>query len=260
MNATEVHEHEFHAFVDGQLPKGRCTAVLAYLGRHPEEVVRLAAYARQKEELRTRLEEIGPGDGDPSTAELQQVLADRLAGRSTYRGWLRRAAAMAVLLGAGWWSNTFYQHHLADRLPDVVIEAAQAHEIFSGDLDRPVELTAMARSDMTAWFSSRLGELVEIPSLHEMGLRLVGGRLLAGEVGPVAQLIYEDASGYRISLCVSSEPSDSGPELEVVTLEGLTAGYWHEGDLTYALVAKATTQQLVAIATELGADQPPHWL
>jgi hypothetical protein len=45
----------------------------------------------------------------------------------------------------------------------------------------------------------------------------------------------------------------------MVTLEGLTAGYWHEGDLTYALVAKASEQQLVSIATELGADQP-DWL
>jgi anti-sigma factor RsiW len=259
MNAPEVQEHELHAFVDGQLPKGRCTTVLAYLGRHPEEVGRLAAYARHKEELRACLEEIGQPVEDPKTAELQQSLADRLAARSKYREWLHRVAAMAVLLGAGWWSNTLYHEHFASRLPDVVMEAAMAHEIFSGDRDRPVELTAVASTDLAAWFSSRLGELVEIPSLGGMGLRLVGGRLLAGDTGPVAQLIYEDASGYRVSLCLSSAPSDSRPELEVVTLEGLTAGYWLEGDLTYALVAKATEQQLVTIATELGADQP-GWL
>lgn len=259
MIAPEVHEDELHAFVDGQLPRDRCTTVLAYLGRHPEEVVRLAAYATQKADLRARLEELGQPTGDPKTAALQQALADRLAVRSRYGDWLRRAAAMAVLLGAGWWSNTLYQQYLTDRLPDVVVEAAQAHEIFGGDRDRPVELTAVARSDLATWFSSRLGELVEIPSLRGMGLQLVGGRLLAGDQGPVAQLIYEDASGYRVSLCLSSAPSQGGPELEVVTVEGLTAGYWHEGDLTYALVAKASEQQLVTIATELGADQP-DWL
>jgi anti-sigma factor RsiW len=259
MNAPEVHEDELQAFVDGQLPRDRCTTVLAYLGRHPEEVVRLAAYATHKEDLRARLEEIGQPTGAPKTAELQQALADRLAVRSRYGDWWRRAAAMAVLLGAGWWSNTLYHEHFAPRLPDVVLEAAQAHEIFSGDRERPVELTALARADLAAWFSSRLGELVEIPSLRGMGLQLVGGRLLAGDQGPVAQLIYEDASGYRISLCLSSAPSNSGPELEVVTVEGLTASYWHEGDLTYALVAKGTEQQLVTIATELGADQP-DWL
>jgi hypothetical protein len=60
-----------------------------------------------------------------------------------------------------------------------------------------------------------------------------------------------------MSLCLSSAASDRGPELEVVNVEGLTAGYWHEGDLTHA---KATGQQLVTLATELGADQPEHWL
>jgi anti-sigma factor RsiW len=260
MNAPEVDEEELHAFVDGQLPRGRCTAVLAYLGRHPDEIARLAAYALHKEQLRRKLEEFDlQGGGDATTAELQQALADRLSAPS-YRDWLRRAAAMALLLGAGWWSNTLYQRHLADRLPGVVVEAAQAHEIFGGDPNRPVELAAVAAADMAVWFSSQLGELVEIPSLHGMGLRLVGGRLLAGDDGPVAQLIYEDGSGYRVSLCLSSAPNESGPEVEMVTLEGLTAGYWHEGDLTYALVGHTSEQQLLAIATQLGADQPQGWL
>ena len=259
MNAPEVHEEELQAFVDGQLPSGRCTAVLAYLGRHPEEITRLAVYARHKEELRARLQEFElPGD-DPATAELQRALAQRLSGPS-YRDWLRRAAAMVALLAAGWWCNALYQHFLAHRLPDVVVEAAQAHEIFGTDRNRPVELTAVAAADIAAWFSKQLGERVEIPSLQGMGLHLVGGRLLAGDDGPVAQLIYEDPAGYRMSLCLSSAPNDDGPEVEVVTLEGLTAGYWHEGDLTYALVGNASEQQLVAIATRLGADQPRGWL
>jgi anti-sigma factor RsiW len=259
MTPPEIHEEELHAFVDGQLPGARCTAVLAYLGRHPDEITRLAAYARHKEELRRRLEEFELESGDPTTAGLQRALAERLTGRG-YRDWWRRAAAMAVLLGAGWWSNTLYQDHLTARLPGVVVEAAQAHEIFGTDATRPVELPAVATADMAAWFSRQLGELVEIPSLQSMGLRLVGGRLLAGSDGPVAQLIYEDGSGYRMSLCLSSAPNQGGPEVEVIELEGLTAGYWHEGDLTYALVGDTTEQQLVAIATQLGAGQPQGWL
>jgi anti-sigma factor RsiW len=259
MTGREVHEEELHAFVDGQLPMGRCTAVLAYLGRHPEDIERLAAYALHKQQLRRRLEEFELQSDDPTTAGLQRTLADRLT-RPGYRNWLRRAAAMAALLSAGWWSNTLYLHHIADRLPGVVVEAAQAHEIFGGDPNRPVELTAAAATDIAAWFSSRLGELVEVPSLQGMGLGLVGGRLLAGDDGPVAQLIYEDPSGYRVTLCLSSAPNDGGPEVEVVTLEGLTAGFWHEGELTYALVGDTSEQQLLAIATRLGADQPQGWL
>jgi anti-sigma factor RsiW len=73
-------------------------------------------------------------------------------------------------------------------------------------------------------------------------------------------MIYEDPSGYRVTLCLSSAPNDGGPEVEVVTLEGLTAGYWHEGELTYALVGDTSEQELVAIATRLGADQPDGWI
>jgi anti-sigma factor RsiW len=255
MNVPEIQEEELHAFVDGQLPKNRCTVVLAYLGQHPQDITRLVAYATQKEEIRTQLEAIDLRGGDPATAELERTLADRLR-RPSYSDWLRRVAAMVALLVVGWWSNTFYQQHLAARLPGVVLEAAQAHEIFGEDVDRPVEFPAAARADMAAWFSSRLGEAVEIPSLRALGLQLVGGRLLAGDDGPVVQLIYEDADGRRLTLGLSAAPGNSGPEVEVVTLEGLTAGYWHEGDLTYALVGETSRQQLMAIATTLGADEP----
>jgi anti-sigma factor RsiW len=255
MNAPEIQEEELHAFVDGQLPKGRCTAVLAYLGQHPQEIVRLAAYAAQNEAIRRQLDAIDMPDGNETTAALQQALADRMRGRSYHR-WLRRVAAMAALLAAGWWANSLYYQYLAARLPDVVVEAAQAHEIFSQDSDRPVELTAGAEADMETWFSSRLGKLVEIPSLHTLGLRLVGGRLLAGDDGPVVQLIYEDRDNYRLTLGLSAELVDMGTEIEMVTLGGLKAGYWHGGDLTYALVGPTTDQELIVIATRLGANQP----
>jgi len=255
MNAPEIGEEELHAFVDGQLPKGRCTAVLAYLGQHPQEIARLAAYAAQKEEIRRQLDAIELGGDNATTAALQRAVAERLRGRS-YQQWLRRVAAMVALLAVGWWANASHERYLADRLPGVVMEAAQAHQIFGKDIDRPVELTAAAAADMEAWFSSRLGELVKIPSLNALGLQLVGGRLLAGDDGPVAQLIYEGENNYRLTLGLSAEHVDAGLEIEVVMFEGLKARYWHEGDLTYALVGPESDQELVAIATQLGAGQP----
>jgi anti-sigma factor RsiW len=255
MNAPDIQEEELHAFVDGQLPKGRCTAVLAYLGQHPQEIVRLATYAAQKEAIRQQIDAVDMPDGDETTVALQQTLADRIRAR-TYHRWLRRVAAVAALLAAGWWGNSLYHQYLADRLPGVVVEAAQAHEIFSKDSDRPVELTAAAEADMETWFSSRLGKLVEIPSLRSLGLRLVGGRLLAGDDGPVVQLIYEHRDSHRLTLGLSAELVDGGTEIEVVTLGGLKAGYWRGGDLAYALVGPATDQELIVIATRLGAGQP----
>ena len=254
--AGDVREDELHAFIDGRLDEWRRTAVLAHLARQPDELRRLARYAVHKDELRRRVEAADlPGD-DPTTLRLQRELADRLTRASPTTARLRRAAAIALLIGAGWASNTLYHQYIERQVPHIVAEAAQAHQVFGGDSQRPVELTAASRAEMVAWFTGHLGEAVEIPSLHAIGLRLVGGRLLTGEDGPVAQLIYEDRGGRRLTLALSSEPTDAGPEIQIVEVSGLTAGYWQDGELAYAVVAETSEQQLVAIASEIGAQEP----
>jgi anti-sigma factor RsiW len=255
MSLPEMSEAELQAFVDGQLPEGRCTTVLAHLGHHPDDIQRLAEYARHKDALRHRLAAVDLAADDSTTAELQRALADRLT-RPNYGRWLRRAATIALLLAAGWSSHGLYQSYLENRIPELVIKAAEAHDVFGGDRRRPVELTAASSAEMSAWFSSRLGEPVEIPILAALGLQLVGGRLLTADDQPMAQLIYEDSAGHRLTLCLSSAPVEVGQEVELVEVGDLTAGYWHDGDLTYALVADTPDSQLVAIASELGAQEP----
>jgi len=259
MTLPEINEDEIQALVDGQLPAERCTAVLAQLGRHPAAFERLGQYALQKSELRRQLEALDLADDNPTTRALERSLANRLT-RREYLGWLRRVASVAALLAAGWSGHAFYQSYLQPHLPSLVVEAAQAHEVFGEDSQRPVELTAASRIEMAAWFSHQLGEPVEIPSLNAIGLRLVGGRLLSGDAGPVAQLIYEDGQRRRLSLCLSSEPAGNGLELELVEVDGLSAGYWQKGELSYALVAETPDLQLSAIASELGAEQPEDLL
>ena len=175
MTPREIDEDELQAFVDGKLSEARCTAVLAHLGRRPEEIQRLTQYAVHKDELRRGLHALELPDDNPTTAQLQRALAERLT-RPDYGRWLRQAASVALLLAVGWSSHVLYQTHLEPHLPSLVIEAAQAHEVFGDDSQRPVELTAASRTEMAAWFSHHLGEPVEIPSLHALGLRLMGGR------------------------------------------------------------------------------------
>ncbi len=259
MSLPEISEAELQAFVDGQLPEGRCTAVLAHLGRHPEDIERLSEHARHKDELRNRLAALDLAADDPATAELQRALADRLT-RPDYGRWLRRAATVALLLAAGWSGHGLYQSYLDNRIPELVIKAAEAHEVFGADRRRPVELTAASSVEMSAWFSSRLGQPVEIPILAALGLRLIGGRLLTAGGQPMAQLIYEDGAGRRLTLCLSSAPVEADQKVELVEVGDLTAGYWQDGDLTYALVADTPDAQLVAIASELGAEEPADGL
>jgi len=254
-----ISEAEMQALVDGRLAPRRQTEVLARLGRDPERLRRVAAYAEQTVALRRRVVALEDATADPASERLQRELGAALA-RRRHRPWLRRAAAAVLLLGAGWSGHALFQSSLAQRLPPVVVEAAQAHHVFAEDRQRPVEFRAAARKEMAAWFSRHLGEPVEIPSLHAVGLRLVGGRLLSGDDGPVAQLIYEDRSGYRLTLCLSGEPAEIGPDFQIAQVDGLTAGYWQDGEITYAVVAETSEQQLAVIATEAGAPAPERVL
>ena len=259
MSGLAIGEDELQAFVDGELPRDRGTAILAHLGRNPEDVQRLARYALQKDELRRGIDAINLPGGDPATLRLQEALADRLS-RPDRGRWLRRAAAVVLLLATGWAGHDVYHVYVEQRLPELVVEAAQAHEVFGGDSQRPVELTAASQVEMQAWFSRHLGEPIEIPSLQAIGLQLVGGRVLPGGDAPIAQLIYEDSAKRRLTLCLSAQLSDTGPVVELVQVEGLTAGYWEAGEVSYALVAQTPDLQLVAIASELGAEEPENLL
>lgn len=257
MNERTVSDHDLHAFVDGELPKHRLREVLVHLGTNPDEIPRLAWYIVQKEEIRRRLDAIARTTSDPETARLQEELGRRL-NRPSLLPWLRHGAAVVLLLGIGWWGHTLSDNYL--ELPPVVVEAAQAHQVFGDDRQRPVELTAAAERVMAAWFSHHLGEAVQVPSLEPLGLRLVGGRLLSADDGPVAQLIYEDDAERRLTLCLSSEPIEVGHEVQIAEIEGLTAGYWEVGDLSYALVAETSEVQLTAIAAELGGREAEPFL
>ena len=53
---------------------------------------------------------------------------------------------------------------------------------------------------MVKWLTKRLGTPVKPPMLGTLGYELVGGRLLPGNSGPVAQFMYQEASGQRRKL------------------------------------------------------------
>lgn len=247
-------EEEIHAFVDGQLEPARRQAVAAWLAEHPAEMQRARAYEAQKELLRAALLMEDEGEPAPRTAALEAALLRRLRRRTgRLPPALGRAAAVALLLATGWLGHVLFQRHVEAKLPEAVEDAAQAHEIFAQDPLRPVELPASDSQEIVAWFSGHLGEPIQIPDLRPLGLRFVGGRLLGTEEGPLAQLLYEDREGRRLGVYLSTQPIDLDREIQVAHVRDLTAGYWREGELIYTVVADTPTEQLIFIASEIGA-------
>ena len=82
--------------------------------------------------------------------------------------------------------------------------AAGGHVVSSPDERRPVEAGADQEQQLVTWPSKRLGTEVR-PSLKAVSYELIGGRLLPGDTGPVAQWMHHDGLGQRLTLYVSRE-------------------------------------------------------
>jgi anti-sigma factor RsiW len=129
-------------------------------------------------------------------------------------------------------------------------QAAVAHAVFSPDVRRPVEVTAQQEEQLVAWLTKRIGAPVRPPKLGALGFELVGGRLLPGNSGPVAQFMYQDASGQRLTLYVSTENTGNRDTAFRFAREGtVNVFYWIDGKFGYALSAGLDKGRLALIAT-----------
>ena len=151
-------------------------------------------------------------------------------------------------------------------MPDVVHDASDP--FIPGDPDAPfarrcrshrlADRTGSAadqEQQLVTWLSKRLGTPIHAPALKPVGYELIGGRLLPGETGPVAQFTYHDASGQRLTLYVTREPpksADGAPTAFRFGQDGpVNVFYWVDKDVGYALSSSADRLELTRVAHEV---------
>lgn len=258
MSKPMITEADLHAYVDGQGSDARRAGVEAHLAAHPEAAERVRAYQGQERALH---ELFDPVLEEPLPDALRQLAQQAPAGarlgdrRSLPRWSLQRIAASFVLTivsgGVGWLAHD--QYHPAQRMAQaapLARQAAIAHAVYSPDLRRPVEIGAEHEDQLVAWLSKRLGTPVRVPKLGAQGFALIGGRLLPGDRGPVAQFMYQDAGGQRLTLYVSTEIAANGDTAFRFSKEGpLNVFYWIDGKYGYALSAGIDKDALAGVAT-----------
>ncbi|UGQ46857.1 anti-sigma factor family protein [Massilia endophytica] len=247
-----VSEAELQAWVDGRLPAARRAAVDQYLNDHPQEAKRLRAYREQNAGLRALFNPVLDETLPPSLAGVPQRRW-RLPSQRLVAG-LAIAVGAGLLGGAGGWM-------LHDRLQqdDAVLaaqartalprQAALAHAVYSPEVRHPVEVGADQQQHLVAWLSKRLGAALRPPLLAQQGYELVGGRLLPGDSGPVAQFMYADAAGQRLTLYVS--PGQRGKQdtgFRFAQEGAVSVFYWIDGSFGYALSASVPKARLADIA------------
>ena len=126
---------------------------------------------------------------------------------------------------------------------------------------RAVEVGADHEDQLVAWLSKRVGATMKPPHLQTLGYALDGGRLLPGDKGPVAQFMYHDNAGVKLTLYVSKEingvgaaaPGQKNQETAFrFAQEGsVNVFYWVNGPFGYAISAESDKAELARVSGEV---------
>jgi len=238
-----VTEDELHAYVDGELPDERRSAVELWLAAHPDDAARVAAWRSQAELIRARY---GGVANEKPPAQLNLA---RLARRRRGMAAMIAAAVVAAFIAggaAGWFARGAEAGPSSDQRR-FTADALEAYRLYVVEVRHPVEVPGDQRPHLVEWLSKRLGSPLRAPELDRMGLKLVGGRLLPGPTGASAFFMYEAASGERFTL-YCGHTSDQETALLYTAREHNAAYYWVDHNLAYVLSGPAERDKLRAIA------------
>lgn len=234
-------ESDLHAWADGRLDAARAGEIEAWLAANPEEQARLQGWKRQKELLH---EAFDPVLEEPVPARL----ADAASRRPRSRLWRVAAAVGWIAIGsvAGYALRGVKPADPAQ--PSLARNAAMAHVVYTPEVRHPVEVGADQEVHLLQWLSKRLGTPINAPHFGKEGFDLVGGRLLPGERGPVAQFMYQDRGGRRLTLYVRGDPDNRDTAFRFAQEGKVGVFYWLDGRLGYALSGEIPRAELLAMA------------
>ena len=245
MNAP-ISENELHAYADGQLDAARLMQVEFWLAGHPERRAQIEEWRSQASQLHRAydrvLDEPIPARLIPAANASRWLDASKLAGVA----WLLFGAAIGFFL-RGETLRDPAPTQIAASLPR---QAAVAHAVFVPEVRHPVEVGADQEAHLLGWLSKRLGAPLKPPRLEEVGYRLVGGRLLPGDSGEVAQFMYENPAHNRLTLYVRpAAPRQADTAFRYARENDIDVFYWTDSRFGYALSGNTGREDMLRLAT-----------
>jgi anti-sigma factor RsiW len=265
--SAPVTEADLHAHVDRQLAPGRRAEVEAFLAAQPEARARVDDWSEQNRLLRRWLDPV-----------LDEPVPPRLSLKPAAPPFPWRGLAAGVLIacvsaGAAWSLRGLRDADAArlafadpartsaanrgGELVGFARRAAVAHGVYSADVRRPVEVGADQQQALVTWLTKRMGSAVHPPLLTSLGYELIGGRLLPGDNGPVAQFMYGAADGQRLTLYVTREVAGQDAAFRFGTEGAVNVFYWVEDHFGYAISANADRAILMKVSQEVYRQLKP---
>lgn len=266
-----VTEADLHAYADHQLPPEQVSKVEQFLALHPDEQERIHAWRQQNHLLHTLLDPV-----------MDEPLPLQLPLRPAAKPFPWRALAASIVVavisgGSAWSLRGYVDAHATQlafavqpnattavmsddgRLTGFAQRAAIAHVVYSPDVRRPVEVSADQEQALVTWLTKRIGTEIRPPMLTTLGYELIGGRLLPGERGPVAQFMYGTENGQRLTLYVTQEiPADASTAFQFGNDGATNVFYWVENNFGYAISAGTDRAELMRVSQEVYAQMKPQ--
>ena len=245
-----ITDDDLIAFIDGQIEPMRRLDVEAHLATDPAAAARVMAEMHDRDALRACFERV-PGPGPDRTVALARRFDRNLRWRRVASR-LKRAAAIAVLVGAGWLAHDeIGRFGVPDTLaatpdPALIADARQARAVaqlrksINGEAGGPVYDRARLRS-VTG---------IDLPTLPE-GWRVRDIQIFPARHGTGIEVALE-AGGYGEASLFATRGIRGGP----ATLTGSEDGdivSWNAGETAYALIGPRDDAALRQVAGLLGA-------
>jgi anti-sigma factor RsiW len=268
-----ISEEEIHAYVDGALGEHRRAEVEHLLETDDAFARRVSDYFSLGNLLHERYDRV-LGEPIPQrlmppepAAPVAHAARKRRFAAANWPQFAGLAAALVVGIGIGVGGMTSQparemlmsasgdspaRHVSASKEESFARQSAIAYVTYAPMVTRPVEVGADQEQELVKWLSSRLGTDLHAPILTRAGFSLMGGRLLPGEEGPVAQFMYHDANGERITLNVSHrKPKSDVTAFRLYEDGSVKVFYWVDGDFGYAVSGAIDRKVLLDVSHDV---------
>jgi anti-sigma factor RsiW len=241
-DALSNREEALLRYVDDRLDAEGRNTVERWLRDNPDDLLRAHEWRMHTNALRQHYDPFAEGPIPPRLLRAVHRTPHPMA---------RMAAALACLLIGG--IAGFGAARLTEQTPAATAslprDAAVAHAVYVPEVRHPVEVGADQEQHLVTWLSKRLGTPVRAPALSKVGFALVGGRLLPSESGPVAQFMYQDTQGQRLTLYVRTHAAGTRETSFRFAQEGkVGVFYWLDDKLGYALSGELNRATLLEVA------------
>ncbi|WP_232631035.1 anti-sigma factor family protein [Methylobacterium sp. Leaf118] len=249
-----VNESDLIAYVDGQLDPMRRVEVEAHLARHPEDAALVMADLRDRDALReafTPMPSPGPERLRSGARRIDRAMAWQRVGAR-----LRRAAAIAVLVGAGWLAHTEIGTFGVPNSIASPIDPALAEEAQQARQAVQIRARTVSQRTLSAYDPQDLEAAtgVDLPPLPS-GWIVRDVQIFPGRQGTGVEITIDSRELGELSLFAKRSGGTlvpEGSEPVVRSSDGATA-YWRNGHTAYALSGQRDDPDLLAAAVRLAA-------